>query len=65
MSNDAASPSYWANVTAAAEARALADVAAENTRLRQQVADLETEANTLAASLRLAATLIRPNRESQ
>lgn len=41
------------------------DLAAENTRLRQQIADLETEANTLAASLRLAATLIRPNRESQ
>ena len=30
-----------------------------------RITDLEAEANTLAASLRLAATLIRPNRESQ
>lgn len=46
------------------DAYAWPDLAAENTRLRQRIADLETEANTLAASLRLAATLIRPNRES-
>ena len=40
-------------------------LAAENAELRARIADLETEANTLAASLRLAATLIRPNRESR